>query len=135
DIGGGTSSTYVLQAADVGSTVRVTVTGTNVAGSSSATSSQTGVVSTPPAPPANTALPTISGTAQQGQTLTSSTGTWTGNPTSYAYQWRRCDSGGASCVDIAGSTASTYVVAQADVGGTLRVVVTATNAAGSTPAT
>ena len=133
DITGATNSTYVLQAADAGHTVRVVVTATNAAGSTPATSVQTAVVGG--VPPSNTALPAITGTAQQGQTLTASTGTWTGSPTSFAYRWRDCDAAGATCADITGATNSTYVLQAADVGHTVRVVVTATNPTGSTPAT
>ncbi|HEX8648665.1 MAG TPA: hypothetical protein VF715_17350, partial [Thermoleophilaceae bacterium] len=134
NISGATSSTYVAQQADVGGTVRVVVTATNSAGNASATSNQTSSVTA--MPPANTALPTISGTPQHGQTLTATNGTWTGTtPISYSYQWRRCDSAGASCADISGATSQTYTAQQADVGGTVRVVVTATNAAGNAAAT
>ncbi|HEX8647230.1 MAG TPA: hypothetical protein VF715_10035, partial [Thermoleophilaceae bacterium] len=136
-ISGATGSTYAVQAADVttpASTIRVVVTATNVAGNASATSAQTSNVTA--TPPANTALPTISGTARHGQTLTASNGTWTGTtPLTYTYQWRRCDSAGASCADISGATSQTYVAQQADVGGTVRVVVTATNSAGNASAT
>lgn len=79
--------------------------------------------------PANTALPTISGTTELGQTLTATTGTWSNSPTSYAYQWYR---GG---VTIGGATSSTYVLQAADAGTTITVTVTATNAAGSASAT
>ena len=85
-------------------------------------------------PPANQSPPTISGTAQVGQTLSASTGTWSGSPTSFAYQWRRCDSGGTGCADLPGAGASTYVPVGGDVGSTLRVRVTATNDAGSSSA-
>jgi Cellulase (glycosyl hydrolase family 5) len=86
--------------------------------------------------PTNTALPQVSGTAQAGQTLTASTGTWTGSPTpSYARQWKRCDGAGANCVAITGATASTFALTTTDVGSTLRVSVTATNGAGSATAT
>jgi hypothetical protein len=85
--------------------------------------------------PANMGTPTISGTAQDGQTLATTKGTWGGSPTSYTYAWSRCDSSGSSCTTIAGATAATYTAAAADKGTTLRVTVTAGNAGGSTPAT
>jgi hypothetical protein len=148
-IGGATSSTEALSSADVGETLRVIVTASNRNGSTAATSAQTTVVksttsatSAPspapapaPTPPAATSPPTISGTAQQGQTLSASTGSWSGTtPISYAYQWQRCDSGGGSCASIAGATGAGYLLASADVGATLRVSVTASNSAGSATA-
>jgi hypothetical protein len=88
-----------------------------------------------PTPPANTSPPTISGAAQQGQTLTASPGSWSGTqPISYGYEWRRCDSAGGSCAAIAGATASSYTLTSADVGSTLRVAVTGSNSAGSATA-
>jgi hypothetical protein len=85
--------------------------------------------------PSNTGAPTISGTAQDAQTLTANAGTWSSSSSvTYAYQWQRCNSTGAACVAIAGATSQTYVVQTADVGNTLRVVVTATNADGASSA-
>ena len=87
------------------------------------------------APPANTSSPAITGTAQQGQTLNATNGVWTGDtPITYAFQWQRCDSVGATCGAIAGATTNSRLVAASDVGGTLRVIATAKNASGSSSA-
>ena len=89
-----------------------------------------------PAAPVNTAPPGISGVAQVGRTLTAATGTWTGAaPLSFTFAWRRCDASGAACTAIAGATHSTYKVASGDARHTLRVAVTARNAAGQGTAT
>ncbi|MGD0274251.1 MAG: hypothetical protein ABSB96_11045, partial [Gaiellaceae bacterium] len=122
-----------LQAADVGKTARVVVTAKNAYGSASATSSQTAVVAG--LPPANTALPAISGTARDGQTLSTSDGSWTGSPTpSLTYQWLRCDASGANCSAISGATASTYALVNAEDDSTIRSQVTGTNSYGSASA-
>ena len=132
DLGGATNPSYLLVAADLGSTLRVRVTASNATGPGTpVTSGQSAVVAAaPPAVPVNSVLPAISGTAQVGQSLTSSTGTWSGSPTSYAYQWSRCNSSGASCVDLGGATNPSYLLVAADLGSTLRVRVTASNATG-----
>jgi uncharacterized delta-60 repeat protein len=82
--------------------------------------------------PANSARPGISGTAVDGQTLLANAGAWSGStPISQDYRWRRCDSAGDNCVDIAGATTTTYALTAADVGRTIRVRETASNAYGS----
>jgi hypothetical protein len=85
--------------------------------------------------PVNTAAPVLTGTAQQGQTLSLSTGSWTGTPApTYGYGWQRCNSAGEACEVISGASASTYTLVTADVGKTIRGVTTATNTLGVTPA-
>jgi hypothetical protein len=87
------------------------------------------------APPANSALPTVTGSTVAGQMLTADVGAWTGtSPFTYAYQWQRCDSKGVNCAVLKTST-QTYPLGTSDLGHTLRVVVKATNAAGSSTAT
>ncbi len=134
-IAGATSSSYTLQAGDVGHTVRSVVTATNAGGSASASSAATATVAAPPpAAPVNTAVPAVSGQAVQGQTLSTSNGSWSGGPASYAYGWEDCNSAGGSCTSIAGATSSSYTLQAGDVGHTVRSVVTATNAGGSASA-
>jgi hypothetical protein len=88
-----------------------------------------------PEAPINTGLPTVSGTPQVNSELSSSTGTWMGTPTIvYAVRWQSCAAGLIDCRDIAGATGSTYVPTRAEEGRVIRVVVTATNAAGSVAA-
>jgi Right handed beta helix region len=84
--------------------------------------------------PVNTALPQLSGTAQAGLALTTSTGTWSGSPT-FSYQWLRCDSTGAACAAISGATAKSYTLTAAEQGKTLRASVTGKNSSGQATAT
>jgi hypothetical protein len=86
--------------------------------------------------PENTALPSIEGVPRVDQVLTAHPGEWTGEPEPVlSYQWLRCDVDGENCLAIAGATNQTYLLATDDLGATLRVVVTATNAVGSVTAT
>lgn len=131
-IAGATMASYTLQAADVSRTVRAIVTGTNATGSAAAPSS-----ATPPIRSMPSALtqPKISGTAMQGSTLSAGRGTWSGYPTpTLRDQWQRCNRTASACADIPGATATTYVPTGNDVGSKLRLVVKATNAAGSNTA-
>jgi hypothetical protein len=77
--------------------------------------------------PSNSVAPAITGTAQEGQTLTCSTGTWSGSPT-YTYQWKRNGN------NITSATNSTYTLVSADVGQSIKCTVTATNFIGSATA-
>ena len=137
EITNATSQTYVVVASDVGSTLRVEVVAGNDSGSGAIFSSATPVVlaALTVTKPLNVILPAISGTATVGSTLTASNGVWNGPPASFAYAWSRCDTGGNNCSAISGATGQSYVLQPADAGSTLRVTVTGTNAAGSSPST
>lgn len=122
NIGGATSSTYVLDAADYANTIRCVVTATNVIAPSGVAANSNSTASVAGTAPVNTVAPVVSGTANFGSTLTTTNGTWTGVPTpTFTYQWQRVTT------NISGATSSTYIPVQADVGSTLRCVVTATN--------
>ncbi|HEV2592827.1 MAG TPA: hypothetical protein VGU02_13150 [Gaiellaceae bacterium] len=85
--------------------------------------------------PKNNTEPAISGTPQQGQTLTADHGDWSGTtPISYSYQWQRCNPAGNNCAGISGANSRLYDLKSQDVGHSLRVRVTAKNSAGSTAA-
>jgi len=86
------------------------------------------------AKPVNVDPPTISGTPQDGKTLSGTRGDWNNNPTDYDYFWMRCDKNGGSCSNISGANALKYTLKGVDVGNTLRFRVRATNADGETNA-
>ena len=117
-INGATKSTYTLQAADVGATLKVTVTGT-LAGylATAKTSAVTGKIAkgTLTAPTAK-----IQGTAKAGKTLTAVPGTWGPGTVKLSFQWFR------GTTAIQGATGKTYVVKTADKGKTMTVRVRGT---------
>ncbi len=134
EIAGATGTTYTPGVADLASNLAVVVTATNAQGAAGATSPETqailGIL------PTNTVLPSISGLLQDGGLLSVATGSWSGSePISYAYQWQLCNALGKACEEIGGATGSTLKLDPSEIGKTLAVVVTATNAAGSTSAT
>jgi hypothetical protein len=79
-----------------------------------------------PFPPSLTTAPVVTGSNQQGSTLSCSTGVWAGTPApTFEYQWRR------DGVDIVGATANTYATVEDDIGTAVDCMVTATNSGGS----
>ena len=87
-----------------------------------------------PTIPVNSLAPSITGIARTGETLSASTGTWSGSPTAYAYQWKRSSTSSGSYTDIPAATNSTYLVSESDVGYFIKAAVVATNVAGSSSA-
>jgi hypothetical protein len=127
----GTQKTYTPVGADAGHQMRVRVTASNAEGSASAQSEPTATVAAR-AVPRNTDRPIVSGTPELGETLDADEGSWTGNPTTFAYQWQRCEADNfVSCVAIPGATSKTYTIRAIDVGYRLRAQVRARNGAGA----
>jgi len=130
-LAGVSGQSYKLTSADVGNRLQVYVTATNAGGSASKYSNQTDVIGANVAAPVNTAAPQLTGTAEEGQTLQVTSGSWNGSGVSYAYQWQRCNAQGVNCASIAGVSGQAYTLTSADVGNRVQVYVTATNAGGS----
>ena len=125
DIANATDSTYTLVAADADKTIKVRVAFTDRGGySESLTGGETATVAARPNSPA-TGAPSVTGTAQVGETLTADTSgiADADGPTkvSYSYQWVAND--GTSDTDITDATDSTYTLAAADEGRTVKVKV------------
>ena len=127
--------TYRLGRVDVGTTLRVRIRASNADGSSTARSEQSDVVVADVPPLTNTSRPAVTGEARVGQELVASEGTWNGSPTTFAFQWQRCDIDAVACVDVVGATGRSYGVRLVDLGYRLRVQVTARQGVGSGTAT
>ena len=122
NISGATSSTYVVQEADEGNQLRVHVTSSGGSADSAATSAVIDISPT-------LTTPVISGTAQQGQTLSATAAVANDSDATVSYQWQA--NHGSGFVNIAGATSLSYVVQEADESGTLRIVATPTDTDGS----
>ncbi|MBI2692544.1 MAG: thrombospondin type 3 repeat-containing protein [Solirubrobacterales bacterium] len=134
NIGGATSPTYVLVTGDLAKTIRVAVTATNADDTAQQYSLNSGFVTAPPAPPANTTPPAVSGNKVVGQTLSTTNGTWTPAGVSFTYEWLRCnDTTIGSCLAISSQTGNTYTLAASDLGRYIRSRVTGANVSGSLP--
>jgi hypothetical protein len=135
-IPGATAPGYIVAAADQGHTLTCAVTASNAGGSATATSPGVAVAAaqvvsppTPTTPPTSAGPPGVSGAGRIGQTLTCSSGAWSGTaPLSVNYRWTRDQAA------IAGANGPKHVLVAADAGHTIRCVVSATNAAGTASA-
>lgn len=125
DIPGARGTTYVPTEAVVGKKISVKEVGSTVAGRASVKSAETAAV-TGAVAPANTVAPAITGTAQVGQTLTASNGTWTGSPIPTI--WRQWLADGE---EIEGEIGATYDPVEGDIGKAISLRVTGTNVRGS----
>jgi hypothetical protein len=132
EIPGATTATYTQTVADIGSTIRVWITGTNQAGSALAVTNHTyPTIDKPHFGPSASTEPAIVGAVGVGRQLTAGSGVFQGDaPLTTVLVWQRCDATGGACKDIAGATKLTYFPTFSDLGFTLRLSVTTTNAYG-----
>jgi len=119
---------YTVVAADDGANLQCVVSAINAAGTGSDSAAIPLVVLNPPA---NTVVPTItpSGAPNVGDTISLTSGTWTGYGYTTTYQWKRAG------VAISGATAATYALAVADAGQAITCAVTRTNIRGTVTVT
>ena len=80
--------------------------------------------------PTNSAVPSVSGIARTGETLDASTGSWTGSPSSYTYQWKRANTADGTYSNISSETSNQYILTDDDIGSYIKVSVVAVNGAG-----
>jgi hypothetical protein len=127
NISGATSSSYIVTSSDANQPITCTVVASNASGSSVPAVSAPVLPTSLPGllPPVDLLPPSIAGSAQQGQTLTCSPGTWANSPTSFAYTWQRTG------VNISGATSSTYTLTGSDVNQLITCTVVASNSNGS----
>ena len=133
DIQDATGSTYTLAAADEGKTIKVRVSFTDDGGNQETRTSAVTVAVAAIPNSAATGEPTISGTAQVGQMLTASTSDISDSDglanAIFTYQWIAND--GTEDTDIQDATGSTYTLAAADEGKTIKVRVSFTDDGGN----
>jgi Ca2+-binding RTX toxin-like protein len=133
EIPGATTTTYTPTAQDIGFSIRVWIVGTNLTGSDTAITNHTfPIVDRQHFKPSVLKAPSVAGTLTTGRQLTADVGTYSGDlPINTTFVWQRCDATGANCHVIANARKVVYFPIVADVGYTLRVAVTATNAYGN----
>ena len=138
NVANGTQKTYTLVGADANHTMR----SVSLRRTQTARAPLSRRVIHPVAPVSAGAVPRNTdrlgrspGTPEVGQTLTADEGTWTGNPTSYSFQWQRCDADNiVACLNVAGATSKKAAPRYRRPGYRLRVRVTADNARRATTA-
>lgn len=129
---GGDGPTLAIDPALLGATIRLCQTASNTVGTVTGCSASATVL--PATPPVSTSSPQVEGDAVAGGVLTTDGGTWSGAPApELSYQWQSSGDGD-TWADLAGATAASVTVGDSEVGLELRVLVTATNDAGSASA-
>jgi hypothetical protein len=124
-LAGATTRTRQLGLRDVGHTIGLQVRATDSHGSATAFASLVGPVAGSPALISSRSQPVVSGDVAPGASIQVAPGLWRPRPTSFAYQWARCNAHARACAPIQGATSDKYAVQQADAGHSLVAIVQA----------
>jgi hypothetical protein len=127
-LAGATGATYVVLPGELRDSLTCSVVASNAGGSGPSAVSVAVAILSPP--PVASSAPSISGHAVTGDRLVESHARWSNSPTSYSYQWQRCNARAGACRAIAGATHRAYTIGPGEAGATIRVVETARNASG-----
>jgi hypothetical protein len=122
-IRGATAATYTQGARDVGRSLGLAVRATDATGTTTVHTGLVGLVAGGGAKLVATGQPAVSGTPKPGEALQVANGTWNRTPTSFGYQWQRCNPNGRVCTPIPDATASSYTLTAADAGQTVLALV------------
>jgi hypothetical protein len=130
----GEQRTYKITSSNEGHTLQCRVTATNKEGHASAPSNTVKIKGVPPSLEKSSSVEVDgSATAGLGEELSCSHGKWIGAPSpTFSYVWLRTLGGKTAAVE--GATAATYMVQEADEGGSLGCEVTASNPEGKVKA-
>ena len=125
NISGATTASYLVAQLDLNQYLRVAVTAINEVGGSTIYSGFSAQVAAT-APPVNTSIPIVSGSAFETLIINIiSKGQWSGiEESKLLTQWQICTTA-ISCSDIPSATSPTYTASSADVGKTIRVKIIA----------
>jgi hypothetical protein len=125
NISGATTASYPVSQLDLNQYLRVAVTAINEVGGSTIYSGFSAQVAAT-APPVNTSIPIVSGSAFETLIINIiSKGQWSGiEESKLLTQWQICSTA-ISCSDIPSATSPTYTASSADVGKTIRVKIIA----------
>lgn len=123
-----TANTLDVTPVLLGRRLRVTARGTSSGGSATISSAIGPVIV---GAPAFLSVPTLSGVAHSGSSLGVNLSMQGTAPISSEVEWHRCDAAGAACQATPERTGSSALLGAIDIGSTIRIHVTLTNAHGS----
>ena len=125
---GATGTHHTVGANDVGHTIGLNVRAADSTGSTNGYASLIGPIAGAPSTLLSIVQPAVSGAAVLGGSVQVDSGKWNKAPTSFIYQWARCNANGRSCSPIAGDSTQSHTIVRRDVAHSLVAIVQARSA-------